>query len=202
VCIADEVQTGFGRTGDAMWAFELQGVVPDIVTLGKPMGNGHPIGAVVTTRALADAFANGMEFFSTFGGNPVSAAAASAVLDVMETEGLQQRAAHTGSHLLSRLRELQLRHPAIGDVRGHGLFLGVDLVTDPALRTPDPRLTADVVNRMRDRGVLVTSDGPADNVLKLKPPMAFGIDEADILCDELDRALGAAAPSQQTSHTV
>jgi 4-aminobutyrate aminotransferase-like enzyme len=202
VCIADEVQVGFGRVGDAMWAFELQGVVPDIVTLGKPMGNGHPVGAVVTTRVLADAFANGMEFFSTFGGNPVSAAAASAVLDVMEIEGLQQRAVHTGAHLVSRLRELQVRHPAIGDVRGHGLFLGVDLVTDPDLRTPDPLLAADVVNRMRDRGVLVSSDGPADNVLKLKPPLAFGIDEADILCDELDRVLVVAGPSRHTSHTA
>jgi 4-aminobutyrate aminotransferase-like enzyme/Ser/Thr protein kinase RdoA (MazF antagonist)/murein DD-endopeptidase MepM/ murein hydrolase activator NlpD len=190
--IIDEVQTGFGRVGSHLWAHELQGVVPDIVTLGKPIGNGHPMAAVVTTRAIADAFCNGMEFFSSFGGNPVSAAVGMAVLDVLEDEPLQARAHTTGRYLTQRLRELSSRWPAIGDVRGCGLFLGVDLVSDRATRAPATRLASDVVNRMCELGVLVSSDGPGDNVLKIKPPLVFGPPEADLLVDALDRALGEA----------
>ncbi len=189
LCIADEVQVGFGRVGRAMWAFELQGVVPDIVTLGKPMGNGHPIAAVVTTPAIASAFANGMEFFSTFGGNPVSCAVGMAVLDVLGEERLQERALDTGERLVAGLRELQLRHELIGDVRGEGMYLGVDLVTDRHTRTPATAAAAEVVERLRARGVLVSTDGPADNVLKLKPPIVFGRDEADVLLGELDEVL-------------
>jgi 4-aminobutyrate aminotransferase-like enzyme/Ser/Thr protein kinase RdoA (MazF antagonist) len=189
MCIIDEVQTGFGRVGDAMWAFNRHGVVPDIVTLGKPMGNGHPLGAVVTTPAIAAAFNNGMEYFNTFGGNPVSCAVGMAVLDVIDDEDLPARAAVTGDYLLRRLRTLQNVHRAIGDVRGRGLFIGIDLVTDPESKTPGTRLAGDVANALRERGVLISTDGPHDNVIKIKPPMTFGRPEADILCDELAIAL-------------
>ena len=134
VCVADEVQVGFGRVGSHFWAFETQGVVPDIVTMGKPIGNGHPLGAVVTTPEIAQAFANGMEDFNMYGGNPVSCAIGLAVLDVIRDEGLQARALEVGEHLLNGLRGLRLRHPRIGDVRGLGLFAGVELVRDDVTR--------------------------------------------------------------------
>ncbi len=191
LCIADEVQVGFGRVGSSMWAFELQGVVPDIVTLGKPMGNGHPLGAVVTTPEIAAAFANGMEFFSTFGGNPVSCAVGMAVLDVIEGEGLMSRAARTGAMLLDGLRGLQQRHAVIGDVRGEGMYLGVDLVLDRETRQPATDVAGEIAERLRQRGVLISTDGPHDNVLKIKPPIVFGAVEADLLIDELDRALSS-----------
>ena len=189
LCIADEVQVGFGRVGRSMWAFELQGVVPDIVTLGKPMGNGHPLAAVVTTSEIAAAFANGMEWFNTFGGNPVSAAVGMAVLDVIEAEGLRERALDTGTYLLAGLRDLQHRHELIGDVRGEGMYLGVDLVDDRDTRSPATDAAREVVERMRARGVLLTTDGPADNVVKIKPPIVFGRAEADVLLAELDAVL-------------
>jgi 4-aminobutyrate aminotransferase-like enzyme/Ser/Thr protein kinase RdoA (MazF antagonist) len=189
VCIADEVQVGFGRVGSAMWAFELQGVVPDIVTLGKPIGNGHPLGAVVTTPELAATFANGMEWFNTFGGNPVSCAAGMAVLDVIENEQLQQRALDTGEQLLTGFRALADQHDCIGDVRGHGMYLGIDLVSDRESTQPATALASDICNAMRDRGVLISTDGPADNVLKIKPPIVFGRAEADILLYELGEVL-------------
>ena len=189
LCIADEVQVGFGRVGDAMWAFERQGVVPDIVTLGKPIGNGHPLGAVVTTPAIAAAFNNGMEYFNTFGGNPVSCAVGMAVLEVIDGEGLQAHASHTGEHFRSGLRRLQEQHSAIGDVRGRGLFIGIDLVRDRATKEPATELAADVANALRERGVLVSTDGPHDNVIKIKPPLPFSSADADIVCAELDRAL-------------
>lgn len=194
VCIADEVQVGFGRVGTHMWAFEQHGVVPDIVTLGKPIGNGHPLGAVVTTRALADAFANGMEWFNTFGGNPVSCAAGMAVLDVIDREGLQANALATGDHLLARLRRLADEFALIGDVRGTGLYLGVDLVLDRATKEPATALAGDVANALRDVGVLVSTDGPADNVLKIKPPIVFGPADADLLTDALQRVLRRFTP--------
>ncbi len=190
LCIADEVQVGFGRVGDAMWAFEQQGVVPDIVTLGKPIGNGHPLGAVITTPAIAAAFNNGMEYFNTFGGNPVSCEVGMAVLDVIEQEGLQEHARVTGDHFLAGLRSLQARHPAIGDVRGRGLFLGIDLVVDRATKEPASELAGNVANALRDRGVLVSTDGPHDNVIKIKPPLPFTADDADVVCAALDVALG------------
>ena len=192
VCIADEVQVGFGRVGSAMWAFQLQGpaaVVPDIVTLGKPIGNGHPLGAVVTTPDLAAAFANGMEWFNTFGGNPVSCAAGMAVLDVIEDEQLQRRALDSGDRLLAGFRALADHHECIGDVRGHGLYLGIDLVCDRTTKEPATALAADISNALRDRGVLISTDGPADNVLKIKPPIVFGRAEADILLHELGEVM-------------
>ena len=194
LCIADEVQVGFGRVGSHMWAFETQGVAPDIVTLGKPIGNGHPLGAVVTTPALAEAFANGMEWFNTFGGNPVSCAAGMAVLDVIEREGLQQRALDTGDRLLAGFRALATEHECIGDVRGLGLYLGVDLVLDRSTKEPATALAGDVSNAMRDLGVLISTDGPADNVLKIKPPMVFDVTHADLLVEALSRTLGELRP--------
>jgi 4-aminobutyrate aminotransferase-like enzyme len=189
--IVDEVQTGFGRVGSHTWAFELQGVVPDIVTLGKPIGNGHPMAAVVTTPEIAAAFANGMEFFSSFGGNPVSAAVGMAVMDVLEAERLPENALATGRYLTAKLEALKSRHELIGDVRGAGLFLGVELVRDRETLEPATTEAGDVVNRMREAGVLASTDGPFDNVIKIKPPMVFGVREADIFADELDRAIGA-----------
>ena len=187
--IVDEVQTGFGRVGTHMWAHGLQDVVPDIVTLGKPIGNGHPMAAVVTTPEIARAIANGMEFFSSFGGNPVSCAVGMAVLDVLENEGLQERARLTGDYLKAGLNELATRFPLIGDVRGHGLFLGVDLVRDRVTREHATREASAVVNHMREAGVLLSTDGPFDNVLKIKPPLAFGKPEADMLLAALADAL-------------
>ena len=193
VCIADEVQVGFGRVGDAFWGFELQGVVPDIVTLGKPMGNGHPVAAVVTTRAIADSFANGMEYFSTFGGNPVSCAAARAVLAEIRERGLVEHARRVGGRLLRGLGELAARHPLVGDVRGRGLFLGVEIVRDRETRDPFPEACGYIVNRAREMGVLMSVDGPGRNVLKVKPPMVFSDGDAALLVETLDGILGESA---------
>jgi 4-aminobutyrate aminotransferase-like enzyme/Ser/Thr protein kinase RdoA (MazF antagonist) len=190
VCIADEVQTGLGRMGTSFWAFEDQGVVPDIVVMGKPLGNGHPIGAVATTRAIANAFDNGMEFFSTFGGNTVSCAIGIAVLDVVREERLQEHARRVGDQLLTDLRALAERFPIIGDVRGSGLFLGVELVRDRTKLEPAMTEASFVVNRMRERGVLIGTDGPHHNVLKVRPPMPFGLDDAKLLLEALEAALG------------
>lgn len=189
VNIADEVQAGFGRVGSHFWAFELQGVVPDIVTLGKPMGNGHPIGAVVTTSEIADAFANGMEYFNTFGGNPVSCAVASAVLEVIEEEQLQSHAAQAGEDLLDRLQALQEDFEIIGDVRGKGLFLGIELVSDRETRAPAALEADNIVNRLREMGFLLSTDGPARNVIKIKPPLPFDSGNAGQLADALETAL-------------
>lgn len=189
VCIADEVQVGFGRVGTHFWGFETQGVVPDIVTLGKPIGNGHPLGAVVTTPAVADAFANGMEYFNTFGGNPVSCAIGLAVLDVIEEEGLQAHAQRMGERLMAGLRGLMARHPLIGDVRGLGLFIGVELVLDRTTLAPAGAHAASVANRMRDHGILISTDGPFHNVLKLKPPLVFDEQDVDRLVATLDKIL-------------
>ena len=185
VCIADEVQVGFGRVGTHFWGFETQGVVPDIVVMGKPIGNGHPLAAVVTTREIADSFDNGMEFFSTFGGNPVSCAVGMAVLDAIEEEQLQDNALRTGTFLRSRLEALKDYHPIVGDVRGRGLFLGVELVLDRHQRTPAPHQAAYVTNRMCERGILISTDGPWGNVLKIKPPMVFTKADARQLADTL-----------------
>lgn len=192
LCVVDEVQTGFGRPGTHFWAFETQGVVPDIVTLGKPMGNGHPIGAVVTSREIADAFANGMEYFNTFGGNPVSCAIGMAVLDVIEEEGLQQHAKQVGGQLLHGLRSLQEQHALVGDVRGQGLFVGVELVRDRETLEPALEEADYVVNRLRGIGILVSTDGPLNNVLKIKPPLVFTAADADSLVAALDEVLSDA----------
>ena len=190
VCIADEVQVGLGRVGAHWWAFEPHGVVPDIVTMGKPLGNGHPLGAVVTTPDVAARFTNGMEYFNTFGGNPVSCAIGQEVLHVIQREGLRERALETGNYLISQLRELGDRHAMIGDVRGNGLFVGVELVSDREQRTPAGAAAGYVANRMRELGVLLSTDGPDHNVLKIKPPLCFGVSDADVLSATLDRVLG------------
>jgi 4-aminobutyrate aminotransferase-like enzyme/Ser/Thr protein kinase RdoA (MazF antagonist) len=189
VCIADEVQTAYGRMGTHFYAFEAQRVVPDIVVLGKPIGNGYPIGAVVTTRAIAEAFDNGMEFFSTFGGSTVACAVGIAVLDVVQQQGLTAHAARVGGALLASLNELEARHPVVGDVRGSGLFLGVELVTDPEARAPAPREASYAVNRLKEEGILIGTDGPDHNVLKIRPPMPFSSEDADRLVAVLDRVL-------------
>jgi 4-aminobutyrate aminotransferase-like enzyme/Ser/Thr protein kinase RdoA (MazF antagonist) len=193
VCIADEVQVGFGRLGTHFWGFETQSVVPDIVVLGKPIGNGFPLAAVVTTPEIAASFANGMEFFSTFGGNPVACAAGLAVLDVLDQERLRANALKVGTYLKNRLLALQGIHPVIGDVRGMGLFLGVDLVLDRETRVPATDQAKYVVNRMRDCGVLVGTDGPYNNVLKLRPPLVFSNADADLFVGTLDAILGEDA---------
>jgi 4-aminobutyrate aminotransferase-like enzyme/Ser/Thr protein kinase RdoA (MazF antagonist) len=195
VCIADEVQVGLGRSGTHFWGFETQGVVPDIVTLGKPLGNGHPLGAVITTPEISAAFANGMEYFNTFGGNPVSCAAGLAVLRVVQRDRLQQRAAALGKLLLGSLRELADTHPLIGDVRGMGLFLGVELVRDREQRIPASAQASYVANRMRQRGVLVSTDGPDNNVLKIKPPLCWNEHDVHVLVAALDQVL-AETPAQ------
>jgi 4-aminobutyrate aminotransferase-like enzyme/Ser/Thr protein kinase RdoA (MazF antagonist) len=177
VCIADEVQVGFGRVGSHMWAFETQGVTPDIVTLGKPIGNGHPIGAVVTTPEIAASFANGMEYFNTFGGNPVSSAIGLAVLDVIRDERLQSKARRVGEHMLAGMRALQAKHPLIGDVRGIGQFTGFELVRDRATLEPAKAEAKRLVEGMKRRRILLSIDGPLYNVIKIKPPLAF--DETD-----------------------
>jgi 4-aminobutyrate aminotransferase-like enzyme/Ser/Thr protein kinase RdoA (MazF antagonist) len=193
VCIVDEVQVGFGRVGSHFWGFESQGIVPDIVTMGKPMGNGHPLAAVVTTRQIADAFANGMEYFNTFGGNPVSCAVGTAVLDVIEEEGLQQNALRTGEQLMKGLTGLMERHALIGDVRGLGLFVGVELVRDRETLEPAAEEATYIVERMKEAGILLSIDGPLHNVLKLKPPMVFDEEDAARLVHALDTVLGEDA---------
>jgi 4-aminobutyrate aminotransferase-like enzyme len=193
VPIADEVQVGFGRVGSAVWGFEAQGARPDIVTMGKPIGNGHPLGAVVTTRSIADAFANGMEYFNTFGGNPVSAAIGLAVLDVIADEDLQEHARVTGERLLAGLRQVAERHEPIGDVRGAGLFVGFELVRDRSTRDPDADLAAELVNRAAERGVLLSTDGLDHNVIKIKPPLVFSDADADRLVETVDTILGELA---------
>jgi 4-aminobutyrate aminotransferase-like enzyme len=189
VCIADEVQTAYGRTGTDCYAFQAQHVVPDIVVLGKPIGNGYPLGAVVTTPEIAASFDNGMEFFSTFGGSTVACAVGLAVLDVVEEERLQEHARDVGGALLGRLRPLVDRYPLVGDVRGSGLFVGVELVKDRETREPAAAEASEVVNRMRDRGILLGTDGPLHNVIKIRPPMPFTRDDGEHLAQVLDDTL-------------
>ena len=189
VCIADEVQVGLGRVGSHFWGFETQCVVPDIVTVGKPFGNGHPLAAVVTTRAAADAFANGMEYFNTFGGNPVSCAIGSAVLDVIEREELQANARQTGGFLQQKLVSLADAYDCIADVRGSGLFLGIEFVKPDGSLQPDEDIATRVVEACKDRGVLLSTDGPFANVIKIKPPLVFSEDDALLLVHTLQKVL-------------
>jgi 4-aminobutyrate aminotransferase-like enzyme len=190
--IADEVQPGFGRTGEHMWGFQRHGVIPDIVTLGKPMGNGQPVaGLLATADALAE-FGKNSRYFNTFAGNTVSCAAALAVLDTIEREGLVQHAARVGKILRDGIADLANRHEAIGDVRGVGMFVGVELVSDRAARTPDRELTTRVVNRMRDRGVLLSACAMGHNVLKIRPPLVLSADQAGMVIEVLDDALATA----------
>ncbi|XP_064458065.1 ethanolamine-phosphate phospho-lyase-like isoform X2 [Ornithodoros turicata] len=193
VCIADEVQTGFGRIGEHMWGFQLQGedVCPDIVTLGKPIGNGHPIAMVVTTRDIATSFENlGVEYFNTYGGNPVSVAIASAVLDVIEQENLQQHAKEVGDYLINSLKELQSRHPLIGDVRGCGLFVGVELVLDRHTKEPATEEAQHLSLKLKEQHVLLSTEGKYGNVLKFKPPMVFTKKNVDDVVAKLNVLLG------------
>ncbi len=191
--VADEVQVGFGRTGTGLWGFDRHGVVPDIVTLGKPMGNGHPVAAVITRSDIVDRFAETTEWFSTFGGNPVACEAALAVLDVIEDERLIARATERSDELVAALTELMERHAAIGDVRAVGLLLGVELVADRGTREPAAGVAARVVNAMRDHGVLVGTTGRDANVLKIRPPLVIDAAEAALIPAALDRALGELA---------
>ena len=189
VCIADEVQVGFGRVGEKFWGFELQEVVPDIVVMGKPIGNGHPLGAVVVTNEIADAFNNGMEYFNTFGGNPVSMATGIAVLDVIQEEEMQQHALEVGNYLMDGLKRLMDKHPLISDVRGHGLFIGAEMVKDRKSQEPAVPEIDRVVESMKDRGFLLSTDGPYHNVLKIKPPLTFNKQNAEEMLTSLDEAI-------------
>jgi alanine-glyoxylate transaminase/(R)-3-amino-2-methylpropionate-pyruvate transaminase len=188
LCIADEVQTGFGRTGEHYWGFENFGVTPDIVTMAKGIGNGVPLAAVTTRREIAEALTRRIHF-NTFGGNPVSMAAGLAVLEVIEEDGLQENARKVGGRLLRGLRRLQERHSLVGDVRGMGLMLGVELVTDRTTHSPASAQTLDVLEAAREMGVLVGKGGLDGNVLRIKPPMCITADDADFALDVLDRAL-------------
>jgi len=189
LCIVDDVQTGFGRVGTHFWGFEMQGVTPDIVVLGKPIGNGHPLGAVITTPEIADAFNNGMEYFTTFGGNPVSCAVGLEVLNVVLEENLQEHARRVGERILDGLRPFVGRYPLVGDVRGSGLFLGVELVRDRQTLEPAVEEAAYVMNRMREHGILLGTDGPYHNVIKIRPPMPFDEGDADFLVETMEKVI-------------
>jgi len=196
IVIADEVQVGFGRVGSHMWAFQTYGddVIPDIVTMGKPMGNGHPIAAVITTPEIAASFgATGIEYFNTYGGNPVSCAIGNAVLDAIEQENLMRHATEVGNFIMEKARELAEKHSVIGDVRGRGMFLGIDLVKDRTSREPNKSLAQDVLARLKEQRILLQSDGPYNNVLKFKSPLVFSIDNAAHLMDALDKILTEAS---------
>lgn len=191
VFIADEVQAGLGRTGDAMWGFQRHGVVPDIVTMGKPLGAGHPLAGIAIQPAVLAAFGRECRYFNTFGGNPVSMAAGMAVLDVVEREGLVANAQRVGAYLRGRLAQLADRHALIGDVRGAGFFVGVEMVSDRQARTPATAETARIVNAMRERGVLFSATGEQANILKIRPPLVFDQTHADLLVETLDSVLAA-----------
>ncbi len=188
VCISDEVQTGFGRLGDHFWGFEAQNVTPDIVIVGKPMGNGHPMGAVVTTQEIAESFSKGVEFFSSFGGNPVSCVTGLAVLEVIENEKLQENAKIVGDHYKVLFKALQKKYNCIGDVRGSGLFLGIEIV-NKTTGQPDQELAHYIKNQLRQNYILISTDGPYDNVLKTKPPLCFTKENAKEVIEAIDDIL-------------
>ena len=187
--IADEVQGGFGRTGHHWWSHQADGVVPDIVTMGKPMGNGHPISGVVARADLIDQFGEWAMYFNTFGGNPVSCAAGLAVLDVLEQENLLQNAIDVGAYVAAGLRSLQQQHELFGDVRDKGMFFAVELVSDRQSKSPASEAAGDLINRMRRKGVLISRIGRNANVLKMRPPMPFSRSHADLLLDTLAECL-------------
>jgi 4-aminobutyrate aminotransferase-like enzyme len=190
--IADEVQAGHGRSGSHLWSFQPSGIEPDMVVMGKPMGNGFPVAALVASSDVLAAVPEETELFSTFGGNPVACAAALAVLAVIDDEGLTQHAAEVGGYLTEGLHALRRRHPLIGDVRGQGLLLGVELVEDPQARTPAAGRAGQVAEAMRDRGILLGTTGPAGNVLKIRPPLVFQRDHADLLLATLGEVLATS----------
>ena len=187
LCIADEVQTGFGRVGSNFWAFQEHGIVPDIVTLGKPMGNGHPIAAVVTTKKIADTFNNGMEYFNSFGGNPVSCAVGNAVLDVIEKDNLQKNSKVVGDYFIKKLTQIQKKFPNyISKISGKGLFIGIDFICNGDFLLPDAKLATKLINSLRLKGILLSTDGPFNNVIKIKPPLVFNKDNVDFVCNEIN----------------
>lgn len=188
ICISDEVQTGFGRLGDYFWGFEAQDVVPDMVIIGKPMANGHPMGAVICTNEIAESFGKGVEFFSSFGGNPVSCAIAHSVLDVIEEEKLQENAKIVGSFYKSLFIGLQNNYECIGDVRGSGLFIGVEIIKKDSLY-PDPKLASIIKNELKNLNILISTDGPYDSVLKTKPPLCFTKENAQSVVANIDKVL-------------
>ena len=192
LAVADEVQSGLCRLGDHYWGFQDSGVVPDIVTMGKPLGDGHPLAAVVTTPEIAEAFARRYGYFNTFGGNPVSAAVGLAVLDVIEEEGILARVHRVGARLDAGLRGLAADCARIGDIRGKGLFFGVELVVDRQSREPDAAGARAVREHLRRNGVLLGTTGPHNNVLKIRPPLVFDHDHADLLLTRLESALAAS----------
>jgi len=187
ICISDEVQTGFGRLGDVFWGFEHHKVQPDMVVIGKPMGNGHPMGAVITTDAISNSFEQGVEFFSSFGGNPVSCAIGKAVLNVIEAEGLQENARVCGAYYKSLFHELKNKHECIGDVRGSGLFLGIELIDNTG--KPNTNLAQYIKNELRKNHILISTDGPFDNVIKTKPPLVFNRENALRVVEEIDQII-------------
>ena len=189
ICIADEVQIGFGRLGQNFWGFEFQNIKPDIITLGKSIGNGHPLSMVITNNKIADKFNNGMEYFNSFGGNPVSCAIGHEVLNVIKEERLQQNAHKVGTLLKKMLTELKHRHSIIGDVRGEGLFLGVELIKDKKTLDPEKDKTHYLINQMKKKGILLSADGPDHNVIKIKPPLVFNEDNATFLVETMDLIL-------------
>jgi len=191
--IADEVQSGFGRLGSTWWGFQQHALVPDLVVMGKPMGNGVPIGAVVGREEVMATFGRDIRYFNTFGGNPVSIAAATAVLDVIESEQLLDNVSKTGQTLLEGLRELATRHGCIGGIRGCGLFTAVEFVNEQDGNTPDAARASLVVNELRDRRILISASGPHENVLKIRPPLPFTADHATRLLSELDDVLAGLA---------
>ncbi len=189
VCISDEVQVGFGRMGRTFWGFELHNVVPDIVTIGKPMGNGHPMGAVITTTEIANAFANGMEYFSSFGGNPVSCAIGKAVLEVIELDNLQENSLKVGNYFKQELKKIQPKYKQIGDIRGEGLFLGIEIVTNKETFKQNTALAKQIKERLKESGILVGTDGPKNSVIKIKPPLCFTYANVDRFVSCLDNIL-------------
>ena len=189
ICISDEIQVGLGRVGTHYWGFALQNVIPDIVTVGKPLGNGHPVAAVITIPEIAVAFNNGMEYFNSFGGNPVSCAIALSVLKVIEKEELQQNALDVGSYLMSALNLLKDKYEIICDVRGSGLFIGTELVKDRQTKEPAPEKANEVINKMKKNGILISTDGPHNNVLKIKPPMVFSRENVQQIIRSLEGIL-------------
>lgn len=191
VTIADEVQTGFGRCGSHFWSFQSQDVQPDIVIMGKPMGNGHPVSCLITTDEISQSFADlGVEYFNTFGGNPVSCAIALSVMDVIMKQKLQENAGTTGKYLLEKLKNLQKKFPSvIGDVRGYGLMVGIDIVSDIMTRAPGTQEAKKIKAAMLAQNILLSTDGPFENVLKMKPPLVFNISNADSVVKNLDIVL-------------
>ena len=193
--ICDEVQSGFGRIGTHFWGYQKQGVVPDIVVLGKPMANGHPVGGVVAAADTVAAFRNKFRYFNTFAGNPVSCAAAMAVLDELQERDLMSHARQVGDYALQRLAGLQEKYPFIGDVRGSGLVFGAEMVTERSSREPAGNLTDKVINAMRHEGIIHSKLGRLKNTLKIRPPMPFSLDNADLLFDTLDKVLADQEPA-------